>query len=91
MALKRRNESHELATKDRLLQRNREATPTAQFLLDEIPTGDMRTLRNVEVAACEIQTGDMGTPPNRASVEGVVLVFQKCELDSLPSSESFVG
>ena len=34
----------------------------SQFLLDEILTGDMRTLRNVEVAACEIQTGDMDTP-----------------------------
>ena len=43
------------------------ATPMSQFLLDEIPTGDMRTLRNVDIAACEIQTGDMGTPPNRAS------------------------
>ena len=40
-----------------------EAIPMSQFLLDEIPTGDMRTLRNVEVAACEIQTGDMGTLP----------------------------
>ena len=39
------------------------ATPISQFLLDEIPTGDMRTLRNVDIAACEIQTGHMCTPP----------------------------
>ena len=69
MALKRRHESHELAANERVLQRNRESdTDVTQFLLDEIPTGDMRTLRNVDIAACEIQTGDMGTHPNRALV-----------------------
>ena len=40
----------------------------SQFFLDEIPTCDMRTLRNVDIAACEIETGVMGTPPNRASL-----------------------
>ena len=38
------------------------------FLLDEILTGDIATLRNAEIVTCEIQTGDMGTPSNRASV-----------------------
>ena len=25
--------------------------------------------RNCDIAGCEIQTGDMGTPPNRASLK----------------------
>ena len=44
------------------------ATPMSQFLSEKIATGDIRTLRNVDIAACEIQTGDMGNPPNRASM-----------------------
>ena len=68
MALKRRHESHELATNDRLLQRNRESDTDVTIPLRRIPTGDMRALRNVDIAACEIQTGDMGTSPNRASL-----------------------
>ena len=68
MALKRRHESHELATNDRLLQRNRESDTDVTIPLRRIPTGDMRTLRNVDIAACEIKTGDMGTPTNRASL-----------------------
>ena len=62
MALKRRHESHELATNDRLLQRNRESDTNVTIPPRRISTGDMRTLRNVDIAACEIQTGDMGTP-----------------------------
>ena len=63
MALKRRHESHELATNDRLLHRNRENDTDVTIPLRRIPTGDTRTLRNVDIAACEIQIGDMGTPP----------------------------
>ena len=32
------------------------------LLRDQIPTPDIRTLRNADIAAGEIQTGDMGTP-----------------------------
>ena len=68
MALKQRHESHELATNDRLFQRYRESDTYVTIIpLRRIPTGDMRTLRNIDIAACEIQTGDTGTPPNRAS------------------------
>ena len=35
--------------------------------INEIPTGDTRMFRNCDIGSCEIQTGDMGTPPNRAS------------------------
>ena len=35
--------------------------------INEIPTGDTRMFRNCDIASCEIQTEDMGTPPNRAS------------------------
>ena len=68
MALKRRHESHKLVTNDKLLQRNRESDTDVTIPLRRIPTGDMRTLRNVDIAACEIQTLDMGTPPNRPSI-----------------------
>ena len=33
----------------------------------QIPTRDTRMFRNCDIAGCEIQTGDMGTPPSRAS------------------------
>ena len=36
--------------------------------INEIPTGDTRMFRNCDLARCEIQTEDMGTPPNRASL-----------------------
>ena len=36
---------------------------------DEILTGDIGMLRNADMAGGEFQTGDMGTPPNRASFE----------------------
>jgi len=39
-----------------------------QLLWDEIPTGDIGILRNTDMAGGEFQTGDMGTPPNRASL-----------------------
>ena len=54
-------------TKDKLLQRNRESDTDVTIPLRRISTGDMRTLRNVNIAACEIQTGDTGTAPNRGS------------------------
>ena len=43
-------------------QRNRESDTDVTIPLRRIPTDDMRTLRNVDIAACEIQTGDIGTP-----------------------------
>ena len=63
MALKRRHKSHELATNDRLLQWNRESDTNVTIPLRRIPTSNMRTLRNVDIAACEIQTGYTGPPP----------------------------
>ena len=53
------------------LQRNRERDTDVTISLRRILTGDMRTLRNVDIAACEIQTGDMASPrpPNRASIK----------------------
>ena len=38
--------------------------------LDEILTSNTRTLQNSDIPTWEIQTGDMGIPPNRASIEG---------------------
>ena len=37
-------------------------------IIVEIPTGDVRMLRNCDIAGCEIQTGDTGTPLYRASI-----------------------
>ena len=47
---------------------------TGGRLRDEILTGDIRTLRKADIAACEIQTGDMGTPTNRASYQDQKIV-----------------
>ena len=34
----------------------------AKKCINEIPTGDTRMFRNCDIACCEIQTWDMGTP-----------------------------
>ena len=35
--------------------------------------------RNCDIAGCEIQTGDMGTPPNRASLSRAVSHFENLD------------
>ena len=42
----------------------------AKKIIIQIPTGDTRMFRNCDIAGCEIQKGNMSTPPNRASQLG---------------------
>jgi len=54
-----------------------------QLLWDEIPTGDKGILRNADMAGGEIQTGDMGTPPNRASLNQALSILDSGKFSDL--------
>ena len=41
----------------------------AKKITNEIRKGDARTFRNCDIASCEIQTEDMGSLLNRASLK----------------------
>ena len=58
-------------------------------IINEIPTGDTRMFRNCDIGSCEIQTGEMGNPPNRASLPDIAAIISGAVIEGLKTSGIF--